>query len=396
MALMAFANADDSVVAYDATLKCGQCVKGGYNFCFQGSDGDVIADGGEEPLSTCCEDNSCSEFTDDTYQCSMAYSDIAYALTFCPQKQAVCGEDQTVDYTDVGQETNLTITGMTAGETCTYTIKSSKGSPCFKVSNDSDITDAKVNITYIEYAEDKVHKTSESGSGSEESPSEGRPARNQSFEDSGNQGTENKGGQNKPARQKADGSKTTDEKVDDEKDYIKNKEEHDEEKADEDEGGFFKRPKDGDKDEDEDEEEGRPDRDPEREAEGDEDGEEKSDEDFGGKRKPAEDEREENTEAVEGYGKPTKGTYNSDDKGYKTFGTTGQGENKEGAKERNDSEDQERGMIVSVTAVADQGGDTILLETGNYDFLEEYVWDSAKRVQALTLAAVALVGASMF
>ena len=53
-------------------------------------------------------------------------------------------------------------------------------------------------------------------------------------------------------------------------------------------------------------------------------------------------------------------------------------------------------MIVSVTAVADQGGDTILLETGNYDFLEEYVWDSAKRVQALTLAAVALVGASMF
>lgn len=272
---------------------------------------------------------------------------------------------------------------MTAGESCSYTIKSSKGSPYFKVSNESSINDAKVNITYIEYAEDKVNKTSVTGAGSDKSPKEGTPARNQSFENSGEQGNSTKGGQNKPGRKKSDGNMTTDEKVDLEKEYIEKKEEYDEEKADEDEGGFFKRPKDGDE--------------KARAAKGDGD-KEMSDEEFGGKRKPADDEMEENTEAVEGYGKPTKGSYNSTDKGYKTFGTTGQGENKEGAKESSDSESQERGMIVSVTAVADQGTDTILLETGNYDFLEEYVWDetSAKGLQALTLAAVALVGASMF
>ena len=68
----------------------------------------------------------------------------------CPQKQAICGTEQSVDFTEIGQEKNVTITGMTTGESCTYKIKSTKGSPAFKLSN-SSVTDSKVNVTYIEY-----------------------------------------------------------------------------------------------------------------------------------------------------------------------------------------------------------------------------------------------------
>lgn len=97
------------------------------------------------------------------------------------------------------------------------------------------------------------------------------------------------------------------------------------------------------------------------------------------------------TEAIVGYGKPTKGSYNSDEKGYKTFGTEGQGENKEGCKDKDSSESSERGMYVTVTAVADQGSDTILLEVGNYDFLDEYSWDEASARVVKALSAIALV-----
>jgi len=111
------------------------------------------------------------------------------------------------------------------------------------------------------------------------------------------------------------------------------------------------------------------------------------------KPKPAEGEGFNETESVEGYGKPTKGSYNSTDKGYKTFGTEGQGNNTEGVMDKDSSKTSERGMYVTVTAVADQGSDTILLETGNYDFLDEYTWEesSARALGTITFAA-ALVG----
>jgi hypothetical protein len=58
---------------------------------------------------------------------------------------------------------------MTDGDSCTYIIKSRKGSPCFKVSNDSNITDSKVNITYVEFESSKTNQT-DSGTGSDKSP----------------------------------------------------------------------------------------------------------------------------------------------------------------------------------------------------------------------------------
>lgn len=60
LALLALTRADDTTVTYDATLKCGKCIKGGFNFCFVGTDGDVLASGATDPTATCCQDSLCS------------------------------------------------------------------------------------------------------------------------------------------------------------------------------------------------------------------------------------------------------------------------------------------------------------------------------------------------
>lgn len=97
------------------------------------------------------------------------------------------------------------------------------------------------------------------------------------------------------------------------------------------------------------------------------------------------------TEAVTGYGQPTKGSYSTTDKGYKTFGTEGQGKDKEGLKSETSDKKDCRQMRVTVTAVADQGTDTILLEMGAYDFIEEYEWveDKASKLYVAMSAFVA-------
>ena len=260
------------------------------------------------------------------------------------------------------------MTGLTDGESCTYKLKSSKGSPAFKLSDDSTTTDEKVEITYIEFEGDKVEKSQAPGTDADTSPEEGMPKRNQSFEDSGNQGTEEKGEQKKPPRRKGDGTTTDGESLDEEKMYLDDKKEKEEMTKDgeETEGGWFK-----------------PKRDPEAEGE------------FEEKPMPKEGESMEETEAVEGYGQPTKGTYNAGDKGYKTFGTTGQGGNKEGAKETDSDVEKERTVIISVTAIADQESDTILLETGNYEFLDEYTWDEQSAKYLTFAGVIGLIGASM-
>jgi hypothetical protein len=50
---------EDEVVTYDNQLKCGKCINAGFNFCHTGTDGVAVADGGEDPTATCCEDGEC-------------------------------------------------------------------------------------------------------------------------------------------------------------------------------------------------------------------------------------------------------------------------------------------------------------------------------------------------
>jgi hypothetical protein len=322
MALIA--NTSKAEITYDAGLKCGGCIKGGFNYCFEGTDGESVAIDAAVPTNTCCEDGECDEASNEAYTCSLTYSDVDYALTMCPQKQDKCGTKQEVDFEEVDEEEEMEVTGLEEGDTCTYTIKSKKGSPCFKVKDDSTIADSKVDITFVEFEEDKV-ETGTVDKGTDKSPKEGMPKRDVSFEDSGDQGEDAKGGQTKPARKKSDGSKTTEESVDDEKEYVKEKKEREEETADGEEKAtrtIFRsaETKDGEKDV---------------------------------KPRPAEGERKNETEAEVGYGMPTKGRYNADDKGYKTFGTEGQGENKEGVMDTDSSLTKDRGMLISVTAKED-------------------------------------------
>jgi len=208
----------------------------------------------------------------------------------------------------------------------------------------STTTGDKVEITYIEF-EKKKTKTGTKGDGATKAPEDDMPPRDQTFGDSGDQGKSTKGEQKAPGRKKKDGSKTEGEDVTKEKQFKKNKE-------------------------------------------GDGNGEMK--------KRPEEGEMKSDTTATEGYGVPTKGTYNAADKGYKTFGTTGQGENKEGVKDKDSTVEADRIVQITVEALADQGSDTILLETGNYEFLEEYTFEAEDSATTLTVSAfVGLIAASM-
>jgi len=44
---------DVTHAAYSADLKCGKCIKEGYNFCFKGTDSQTF-EPGVKPESTCC------------------------------------------------------------------------------------------------------------------------------------------------------------------------------------------------------------------------------------------------------------------------------------------------------------------------------------------------------
>lgn len=200
--------------------------------------------------------------------------------------------------------------------------------------------------------------------------------REQSFEDSGEQGNLAKGEQMKPPRRKRDDTMTEGETLEYATEWLEKKEEYFEEK--ENGGGWFSfsfggkssRSKRGEEDA----------------ASDDEEVEDL--EDFDEKPRPAEGEKDSETDAVEGYGMPTKGIYDASEGGYKTFGTTGQGEFTVGVKDISDTVAESRTMIINVLAVGATGVDALSLKTGNYDFLEEYEWGSAKALSA----SVALLG----
>jgi len=53
-------------------------------------------------------------------------------------------------------------------------------------------------------------------------------------------------------------------------------------------------------------------------------------------------------------------------------------------------------MLITVSAKADQDTDTILLETGNYEFLEEYEWaEESAMAKSVSLALAAVLSYAM-
>ena len=46
-------------ITYSADLRCGKCIRGGYNFCFEGTDTQEF-DSPSDLVATCCQDETCS------------------------------------------------------------------------------------------------------------------------------------------------------------------------------------------------------------------------------------------------------------------------------------------------------------------------------------------------
>jgi hypothetical protein len=169
-----FANA-----TYPSDLKCSKCIKNGYTFCHKGTEGQLF-ENGQHPEYTCCTDATCPEASDPSYTCSSTYKDLEYALTFCPQPKDKCGDRQEINFEGNGFEI-LEPLNLDEGESCTYKLKSSCGSPAFKIDYNGLL-----NVTYLEFESAKVNTTS-GGQGNHEGPYDGMPSRNTSFFNSGNQ-----------------------------------------------------------------------------------------------------------------------------------------------------------------------------------------------------------------
>jgi len=52
-AIAFFAFVDQASANYSADLRCGKCIKEGYNFCFVGTDTETF-DRDNKPETTCC------------------------------------------------------------------------------------------------------------------------------------------------------------------------------------------------------------------------------------------------------------------------------------------------------------------------------------------------------
>lgn len=213
----------------------------------------------------------------------------------CPQRKDRCGTKQDVSFDKEGETSDLTVTGIKNGESCSFRIKAKCGAPGFKVKDASTAPADSYDATYVEYTDGDVSLDANTG----------RPKPGTSMTDQGKQTK----GQKRPPRKDAQGN------------LIKSKEFG---KADDD-------------------------------------------------RKPpplfADQAAQKDTYTEGGYGKPTTGTYDQAVKGFKTFGAMGQGDKKEGLKDRMEDKCKPRTQIVSVTATKDTtDSQTVLLEVGAFAF----------------------------
>jgi len=123
----------------------------------------------------------------------------------CPQKQSQCGTDQNIEFAKEDEKKDITVTGLVAGDSCSYKVKAKCGAPGFKVKDETTANDDKLNVSFMEYQNDKMQTSGQTTNTASDIPQRktGRPAddmppRDQTFESTGNQGKYN--GQEQPPR----------------------------------------------------------------------------------------------------------------------------------------------------------------------------------------------------
>ena len=283
-----------------AAASCGSCINAGSTFCYQGdTEGVAVADAGSMPTAHCCtvynaETGTCTTDGGDQdvssgFVCSNGYTDTDYAKEFCPQRQDACGSNQSIEFAEETETpTDISITGLANGETCTYKVKATCGAPGMKKNDESTTASTTYDVVILTVDADNADANIPEGGD--------KPARDTSFADWGNGGEIN--GQRRPPYQK-DGAEIEGEGLAPP------------------EGGSDLPP-------------------PPRDSDGNE--------------RPPPPRQEQETDSVGGYGKPTKMAYDSTQGGYAMYGVQGQGQESKGIKREGGDRCAPREMAVTVTA----------------------------------------------
>lgn len=101
-------------ITYASTLKCGECLLGGFIFCGKIKDNSTVSSDLAQTDRFCCKDlASCSSYTSNTqYNCSKNYTDKAYAQMFCPFNTNSCGGQKDITFNKEGESKNITINNL--------------------------------------------------------------------------------------------------------------------------------------------------------------------------------------------------------------------------------------------------------------------------------------------
>jgi len=160
-------------VLYSRDLGCGECVAGGYNFCWKASTpASVLIDSvfptydgsNDRTEQVCCKSGddreNCNEIADGNqsqtsqWLCSSSYSDPIYALHVCPFRRSACGTASKISFYDTQDDGAIHIRDLPKGEACVYNIEAVCGAPSFNAGNSTDIE-----VYYLEWQQDSVKKS---------------------------------------------------------------------------------------------------------------------------------------------------------------------------------------------------------------------------------------------
>ena len=122
-------------VAYNASLQCGQCIRGGFIGCVKGTN------------FKCCDTVACVD-ADKTFTCTnkvKSQFNRLYSTCNRVQSNAVCGKSF-INLEAVGNNDKVDISNLTAGASCAYKVFSKCGFPAF------DINATNIDVTVISQA----------------------------------------------------------------------------------------------------------------------------------------------------------------------------------------------------------------------------------------------------
>jgi len=92
-------------ITYSSTLACGACVRGGYIYCYKGSEGEVQNTAPAAANQKCCQtEASCTEATNTAWSCSNLYTDKTFGKNVCPFIKPYCGNSSTITLNNVGEK----------------------------------------------------------------------------------------------------------------------------------------------------------------------------------------------------------------------------------------------------------------------------------------------------